>query len=161
MTIRGAEEALPKVTIHLPPTPVTEQAPALPPLTIKPKLPKISMHISSPKTPTVAPANLAKIRLPSTASVTRPLSPAVQTPSNQPSQLKKSISLKPLAAPPPSKKKAKPQPKGQASGMSNHDLQACRRALKRLQTHKHSFIFQQPVDPIRDKAPRYCVLLMV
>jgi transcription initiation factor TFIID subunit 2 len=47
--------------------------------------------------------------------------------------------------------------KAQASGMSHNDLKACRNMLKKLQTHKRATIFLQPVDPVRDRAPK-CVI---
>jgi transcription initiation factor TFIID subunit 2 len=45
-------------------------------------------------------------------------------------------------------------PKAQSGGMSLNDLRASRNALKKLKTNKHSVIFLQPVDPIRDHAPK-------
>ena len=53
------------------------------------------------------------------------------------------------------KKVAKAVPKAQSGGMSLNDLRACRAALKKLQTHKKAAVFLQPVDPIRDRAPKY------
>lgn len=53
------------------------------------------------------------------------------------------------------KKVAKAVPKAQSGGMSLNDLRACRAALKKLQTHKKAAVFLQPVDPVRDRAPKY------
>lgn len=58
----------------------------------------------------------------------------------------------------PPKVTTKAPPKAQAGGMSPNDLKACRNALKKLQTHKAAFFFKQPVDPIRDNAPKFVVL---
>ena len=45
-------------------------------------------------------------------------------------------------------------PKAQSGGMSHNDLTACRNALKKIQTNKKAAVFLQPVDPVRDKAPK-------
>lgn len=67
--------------------------------------------------------------------------------------------------PPPIKVtlKKKLVPKAQTSGLSDGDLLAVSNALKKLvscalavliqKSHKSSFYFRQPVDPIRDHAP--------
>lgn len=39
--------------------------------------------------------------------------------------------------------------------MSLNDLRACRNALKKLKMNKHSALFLQAVDPIRDHAPKF------
>lgn len=61
----------------------------------------------------------------------------------------------------------KSAPKAQSSGMAVNDLRGCRNALKKLQTHKKASVFLQPVDPVRDRAPKYeivdircCAVLM-
>jgi transcription initiation factor TFIID subunit 2 len=46
--------------------------------------------------------------------------------------------------------------KAQTGGMSPYDLRACRNALKKLTTNPHAVVFLQPVDPVRDAAPK-CV----
>jgi hypothetical protein len=51
------------------------------------------------------------------------------------------------------KKKEKQLPKEQTSGMSPKDVQACKSIIKKLLQSKHSVIFRQPVDPVRDHAP--------
>lgn len=53
------------------------------------------------------------------------------------------------------KKVAKAVPKAQSGGMSLNDIRACRAALKKLQAHKKAALFMQPVDPVRDRAPKY------
>ena len=49
--------------------------------------------------------------------------------------------------------------KAQSGGMSLNDLRACRNALKKLKSNKHALLFNQPVDPIRDHAPKYVTCL--
>lgn len=71
--------------------------------------------------------------------------------------------------PVPSKAKAKPKlttvakpahiPKAQTGGMSMNDLRACCNALKKLKVHKSAMLSMQPVDPVRDHAPK-CVSLI-
>lgn len=144
MTFRAGDEALPKVVIHLPPTPVNEQAPILPLVLNKSKmLGKAQAHITSEAT--LSPT-IAKIRLP---SAVRPTSPALALSSAKSQQI-----VPAKATPAIQKKKAKAVPKGQSGGMSNNDLTACRKALKRLLAHKKSFLFSLPVDPVRDRAPK-------
>jgi transcription initiation factor TFIID subunit 2 len=46
-------------------------------------------------------------------------------------------------------------PKAQSGGMSSFDLKACRTALQKVKSSKHSNLFLQPVDPVRDRAPKY------
>ena len=53
------------------------------------------------------------------------------------------------------KKVAKAVPKAQSGGMSSNDIRACRLAIKKLQAHKKASLFMQPVDPVRDRAPKY------
>lgn len=52
-------------------------------------------------------------------------------------------------------KKPKPATPAQAAGMTNADITACRNALKKLSMNKHSPLFMNPVDPVRDGAPNY------
>ena|ERR1700761_1466563 len=149
MTLRGSEEALPKMVIHLPPTPVTEYPPISPIVINKPKVqPKLSIQLGAPKSETVSTPTLGKIRLP--GIVPRP----TITTSDSATHQKKIATVKPLVSLSSKKKKPKEQAKGQSGGMSNNDLRACRNALKRLTAHKSSPLFLQPVDPIRDRAPK-------
>jgi transcription initiation factor TFIID subunit 2 len=69
-----------------------------------------------------------------------------------PSKAKSQKAAKPLTG----KAGTKPAhvPKSQSGGMSLNDFRASRNALKKLQSNKHARIFLQPVDPIRDHAPK-------
>jgi transcription initiation factor TFIID subunit 2 len=55
----------------------------------------------------------------------------------------------------PKNKETKAVPKAQSGGMTSFDLKACRTALQKLKSSKHSKLFLQPVDPVRDRAPKY------
>lgn len=164
LAVKGTDEKPPKVTIHLPPTPSTEVPPAIPPpvppgIKIVPKPTKPQIKIGVRKA-SIVPSPLdtpvlgsAKLRLqpgtPKIASVIQELAePEFKVPALPP--------LKPSEP----KKKDKPAPKAQASGMSTADLKACRILLKRLNTSKHAFLFAQPVDPVRDKAHEYVYFAM-
>ncbi|KZT27583.1 hypothetical protein NEOLEDRAFT_1130581 [Neolentinus lepideus HHB14362 ss-1] len=159
LLVRGAEESAPKVTIHLPPTPVLEQPPPLP-------LPKASVLKSqrtikaiggTPKMP--MPPHLI---IPSTKLLFSPSTPAMESPkvTNGAVNGQRPIFAKP-AAPKGKKavtmapKKGGNAPKAQAAGMSVNDLRACRNALQKLRAYKHAPLFLQPVDPVRDRAPNY------
>jgi len=52
-------------------------------------------------------------------------------------------------------KDTKAVPKAQSGGMPSFDLKACRTALQKVKSSKHSNLFMQPVDPVRDRAPKY------
>ena len=54
----------------------------------------------------------------------------------------------------PKSDKAANIPKAQSGGMVLSDLRACQSALKKLKLNKHAAVFMQPVDPIRDHAPK-------
>ncbi|KAG2155663.1 TATA-binding protein associated factor Taf2 [Suillus clintonianus] len=164
IVLRGVEETPPKVTIHLPPTPVTEVPPPLPTVKV---LPKASRPLKSggppprsPAIPSAAPKlkimpGIAQARGPTTSVTTS----AVPTPPARAGSM----------APPPVPAKAKPKPKpkllngvrpphipkAQSAGMSLNDLRASRNALKKLTMHKSAVLFMQPVDPVRDHAPNY------
>ncbi|EJC98793.1 uncharacterized protein FOMMEDRAFT_161628 [Fomitiporia mediterranea MF3/22] len=170
LVVRGADEPLPKNTIHLPPTPVTESPPVVPmqtPSSIKiaPKVSKPQIKIgqrkqslATPSTPTPSTSHApSKLRLAPSGSTMPPAS--VDTENIAPaaeSRFKEPLPpLLPSKAAPGSKKKDKPIPKSQSGGMSIQDVKACQAALKRLNTCKAAFLFLQPVDPIRDKAPDY------
>jgi transcription initiation factor TFIID subunit 2 len=164
IVLRGVEETPPKVTIHLPPTPVTEVPPSLPAVKV---LPKVSRPLKSGGPPNRVPvvaSTAPKLKIipgsaqarSSSSSVT---APAVPTPPVRTSS---------MAPPPvPAKAKAKPKPKpmngvrpphipkAQSAGMSLNDLRASRNALKKLKMHKSAVLFMQPVDPVRDHAPKF------
>lgn len=163
LLIRGSEEVPPKVTIHLPPTPVTETAPPLPPLKVPLKTQKsLSLKPGTPKTPSTPISVPPKLKLPingARADAThtprsgtpRSGTPLAETrkPSFPVPKLPKRIAEKPVG-----KVQPKHVPKAQSGGMSVYDLRACQNALKKLQTHKRAVIFLQPVDPVRDRAPK-------
>ncbi|KAI6031377.1 hypothetical protein BKA83DRAFT_4199448 [Pisolithus microcarpus] len=161
LVLRGVEEAPPKVTIHLPPTPVVEQPP---PIKLPPKPAVRPVKTGGPPTrnPLAAAPAPPKLKIAPGGSQVRaspsatPIAPAPRVTS---------------AVPPPPTTKAKPKPKprqpiangvktpqvpkAQSGGMSLNDLRACRNALKKLRLHKNAVLFLQPVDPVRDHAPNY------
>lgn len=170
LVFRGAEESPPKVTIHIPRAPVLETFSAV----VTPALKK-RMKLSAPGkvgTP-ISGVPPAKIRLPA------PSMPPEAAPSPTPSQRNTNVRLPPLprpsAQPKPDAlkkevafitpklkhkqkgspaKKPKPLHPAQANGMSMDDYRASRSALKKTLANKHARIFAQPVDPVRDNAPK-------
>jgi hypothetical protein len=64
------------------------------------------------------------------------------------------VAPKPKKGRPPKTEKA--MVKAQTGGMSPYDLRACRNAMKKYTTNAHAVVFLQPVDPVRDAAPK-CV----
>jgi len=155
--VRGAEEAPPKLSIHLPPpTPVTEIPPPLPLVKI-PVPPKPSRAVKSggPRNTPVSTPVTPKIRLVPTAHVE-----AAGTPiTGQPAVTKQGSTAKTPAGTKlkvkTKSKEAKAVAKAQSGGMTFFDLKACRTALQKLKSSKHSNLFLQPVDPVRDRAPKY------
>ncbi|TFK56505.1 hypothetical protein OE88DRAFT_1689584 [Heliocybe sulcata] len=159
LLVRGAEEAPPKVTIHLPPTPVSEQAPSLP--IVKAPALKSQRMIKAIGGPLKAPIP-PHLTIPSTKLLLSPGTPAVESPRvpNAAVNGRRPIFAKPAApkgkkAVTVSPKKGGNAPKAQAAGMSVNDLRACRNALQKLRADKHAPLFLQPVDPVRDGAPNY------
>ena len=135
LAVRGLDEPLPKVTIHLPPTPSVE-TPATPTLqspslriipktkpTAKPMERKASLIISTPSTPVGTGPPKLRLMAPSAAQIS-----AHGTPAHAPHAPPAKISMPPPTGPVP-KKKEKPLPKAQSGGMSANDLKACRNAL--------------------------------
>ncbi|KZT52907.1 hypothetical protein CALCODRAFT_501745 [Calocera cornea HHB12733] len=139
------DEALPKVTITLPPTPVTEIAPQLPTPTLAPPVPALPKI----KAIRIGVPGIQKDRPLTPSGALPPLAPAVRA--DGPS----TNGTTPPIVVPAKPKKAKPLEKAQESGMSLNDLKACRQAMKRVTVNKHADIFRMPVDPIRDTAPDY------
>ncbi|EJU02667.1 hypothetical protein DACRYDRAFT_21692 [Dacryopinax primogenitus] len=141
------EEALPKVTITLPPTPISETAPQLatpvlaPPVPALPKIKAIKIGISG----------IQKDRPLTPSGALPPLAPAVRH-DISPTNGTAAVPIAPISIKP---KKIKPLERAQERGMSSNDLKACRQALKRLNMNKHADLFRMPVDPIRDRAPNY------
>lgn len=69
--------------------------------------------------------------------------------------IKKEVAFAPKAKPKASPvKKPKPLHPAQANGMSMDDYKGSKSALKKLLANKHARIFAQPVDPVRDNAPK-------
>lgn len=169
LAVRGVEEPIPKVTIHLPPTPMIEVASPLPTLPITPSI-KIIPKASKPqikiggRKPSIAPSTPTSAPTPTSTKLKlfpsnvghKPPTPAVMevvTPKQLP-EFKPPPVLRLAPAPP---KKERPLERAQANGMSLTDLKCCRTALKRLKNCKHATIFHQPVDPVRDRAPKSVV----
>ncbi|KAI0028582.1 hypothetical protein K488DRAFT_80600 [Vararia minispora EC-137] len=159
--IRGAEETAPKLSIHIPPTPITDIAPPLP-LVKLPAKPRPNKAGTSVVTPV---ASSLKLRLPpSTPTIetshpppfvpplVTPATPAPARVSFDASAIVSKKGNKPSIAKP---KVAKAVPKAQSGGMDIFDLKASRSILQKLQNHKSAFLFRQPVDPVRDQAPNY------
>jgi transcription initiation factor TFIID subunit 2 len=168
LLIRPVEETPPSVKIHIPSTPVTEAPPVLSVVRVQPPKPTRVVKYGGPPT---RKASLAlnpptKLKLP--ASPAPDVVPPKTVPSlvvgaakkavnfatpSIPTKAKAPKSSRPLAT----KNGAKPAPvpKPQSGGMSLNDLRASRNALKKLQSNKHCRIFLQPVDPIRDHAPKF------
>ncbi|KAF8580130.1 hypothetical protein K439DRAFT_1648275 [Ramaria rubella] len=178
LVFRGADESPPKVTIHIPRTPVTELPPSLPSPALgqKPgiKVKRLKIPISGKVAATQPPLTpaLGKIKIPlvATQNETLPSSPAPPTsslppptfPAAKPVLPKKGVafaaSSKPKAKVPPPKK-AKSALQAQSNGMSVNDYRASRSALKKIQANKHARLFAQPVDPVRDNAPNYFLII--
>lgn len=45
--------------------------------------------------------------------------------------------------------------------MDIRDVKACEMALKKLKGNKHARFYLHPVDPVRDKAPKYALGLHI
>jgi transcription initiation factor TFIID subunit 2 len=133
-----------------------------------PKVPvKVSKVVKSGGPPSSNPLatlinSSTKLKLPASphpdAIPSRPLpTPVADAPKKAVAFAKPELPLK------PSKSKEKPLkdvpksahvPKAQSGGMPLNDLRASRNALKKLKMNKRAPIFLQPVDPIRDHAPK-------
>lgn len=156
IVLRGVEETAPKVTIHLPPTPVAEQAPQLPSVKVSAKVQRPIKTGGPPQRAHAVPATPAPPKLKIMPSAARTSTPSVAA------APARSGAMPPPPVPTKAKPKPKPTgfirpphvPKAQTGGMSVNDLRACRNALKKLKLHKSAMIFMQPVDPVRDHAPK-------
>ncbi len=177
LLLRPVEEMPPSVKIHIPSTPVTEVNPQIPLV----KVPvKPSRAIKSGGPPPRHPSIQLNVSAAKTKLPNSPRPPLVEPPVPSPAIKKAIVFAQPAPpAPPPktvpvakqkTKAVTKPQvgkannrpitkptqvPKAQSAGMSINDLRACRNALKKLQSNKHAALFNHPVDPVRDNAPRY------
>jgi transcription initiation factor TFIID subunit 2 len=159
LLIKPAEELPPKVTIHLPPTPVVETPPPLPALKTQRSLTLKTGHasIKGPLTPSATIPPKIKLPLNSARNDVTPRTPS--TPSALPfmerrresgsSFTKASLPKKVEIQRPP-----KGVPKSRSGGMDFYDEKACKAAVNKLQNHKRSYFFRQPVDPVRDRAPQ-------
>lgn len=174
LLIRPVEESPPSVKIHIPSTPITEAAPPTPSVKVPAKPPRTIKSGGPPSRHSSIQLNVsaAKVKLPGSPRI-----PSLTTESPAPSPVNKKVvafappaplpasssksKAKPSTKPPSSKPASKPDvkpaavPRAQTAGMNLPDLKACRNALKKLQANKHALLFNQPVDPIRDNAPRY------
>lgn len=178
LLIRPVEESPPSVKIHIPSTPVIESAPPpLPTVKVtvphKPRIikPGLAGVAKSPLIPSQPSA--PKLKLPAHPHVDVTTSPKVASTFNE--QPKKAVVFAKPELPAKVKQKSKaahqpprtPQrdseksheksahvPKAQSGGMPLNDLRACRNMLKKLKANKHAVIFLQPVDPVRDHAPK-------
>ncbi|PIL31521.1 hypothetical protein GSI_06223 [Ganoderma sinense ZZ0214-1] len=164
LLIRGQEETAPKVTIHLPPTPVQEVPPPLPPVKLTTKSQRsLKSGAPTPKSPLPSFTLPAKLKImPSNTQVDTSAAPTPSTAGPLTASRRHGgefsvpkVPSKVAIAVPKEKKVAKAVPKAQSGGLSLNDLRACRAALKKLQTHKKASLFLQPVDPVRDRAPNY------
>jgi transcription initiation factor TFIID subunit 2 len=180
LVFRGAEESPPKVTIHIPRAPVVEASPASPsPILgskpgMKGKRLKIPLPGKAPgvQSPMATPSG--KIKIPSLpvqpeAVVSPPVSAAATALPPPPPSPSKPVGPKKEVAfatsKPKSKQKVAPPKKakpiqGQSGGMSANDYRASRSALKKLQVNKHARLFAQPVDPVRDNAPKSVAMIL-
>jgi transcription initiation factor TFIID subunit 2 len=160
MLLRGTEETLPKPKIYLPPpTPVVEAPPTL---AIKVKREKTL----PPATPTIS---APKLKLSfntggSTpgASTSKPLPPMRVAPPKG----RGSTPVPGSSRPPPPKGQnqnqnqnhkpvSKAVPKSRSGGMASTEYKAAKRLLGELLRNKHAPLFLVPVDPVRDRAPKW------
>jgi transcription initiation factor TFIID subunit 2 len=160
--VRGTEEAPPKVTIHLPPTPVTEVPPPLPPVKValKPPRPLLKTDVTSTRSPSSPFVGTPKLKLPPTAlqasaSVNGPSTPVHdgRKPGGAIKVKKEQDRQEQRPARPDKQPTTKPL-KVRTSGMTANEVKGCRKVLQQLRGNTHAQLFLQPVDPVRDKAPR-------
>ncbi|KAJ3571564.1 hypothetical protein NP233_g3673 [Leucocoprinus birnbaumii] len=173
LLVKPYEETPPSVKIHIPSTPIVEAAPPIPPVKVPVKPPRSTKSGGPPsRHPSIQlTVSTTKVKIPGSPripSIDEPIAPSpitkkavsFATPAPPPASSSKG-KVKPVVKPPAPKPVAKPNaksvqvPRAQSSGMNLNDLRACRNALKKLQSNKHARLFNQPVDPIRDNAPRY------
>jgi len=166
LLLRAVEETPPSVKIHIPSTPIVETAPQLPSVKVVTKTRAIKTGGPAIKSPLV-PFNAPKLKVTEPRPESSPATPTVRRPSvvvRDVPRRSESVALSDVAPNPPKQKTRPPVPqkpihktsvlKAQTGGMSANDLKACRAALKRLRSNKHATVFLQPVDPIRDHAPK-------
>ena len=158
LLIRPVDETPPSVKIHIPSTPVIDIPPQTPVVKAPPKIPRVIKSGGPPNKSPLITFNLPtklKLPLPDTVSPKIPPTPLAEKKAvvfATPEIPLKAAKLKGR----PVKPSIKPAhtPKAQSGGMSLNDLRASRNALKKLKSNKHAALFIQPVDPIRDHAPK-------
>ncbi|KAI0049299.1 hypothetical protein FA95DRAFT_1538598 [Auriscalpium vulgare] len=164
--IRGAEEAPPKLSIHLPPpTPIVETPSALPPLKVGPAKPPRAAKAGSAvaSRPTLPPPAPPKIRLLPSGTSTEPnIVKLLPTPTMEPPMAtpnKKGVAFRTSTKSKIKDKGSAPtkikEPKGRSGGMTSLDFTVAQLLLRKLTSNKRATIFLQPVDPVRDHAPNY------
>ena len=140
---------------------MAEQVPQLPPVRVSAKVQRPIKTGGPPQRAHAVSAAPAPPKLKIMPSAARASTPSATTPT--------AIARSGAMAPPPVPTKAKPKPKAkpagvvkpphvpkaQTGGMSTNDLRACRNALKKLKLQKNAMLFMQPVDPVRDHAPKF------
>lgn len=161
LLIRPVDETPPTVKIHIP---VPEAAPQLQSVKLPTKVPRAVRAGGQPtKSPLIPFSPSTRLRLPASPVVESKTITASPEPQRKPSIVIASTPVAPLK---PQKLKGRivktenrpvPVLKAQSGGMSLNDLRACRNALKKLKSNKRALLFNQPVDPIRDHAPKYVV----
>jgi transcription initiation factor TFIID subunit 2 len=140
---------------------VTDISPQLPAVRAPPKLPRVIKSGGPPiKSPLITFNLPTKLKLPLSDIVP----PKVASPGPLTEIGKKAVvfatpevplkAIKPKGRPAKPSTKAAHVPKAQSGGMHLNDLRASRNALKKLKANKHAALFIQPVDPIRDHAPK-------
>lgn len=165
------EESPPSVKIHIPSTPVIENAVSLPAVKVPVKAPRVIKSGGPPLKSSLVTLNPpTKLKLPAgppPEAVSVKISPPVPPVPSVVEAPKKAVAFTKTEIPPKVSKTKPPKvpapkvankpahvPKAQSGGMSLNDLRASRNALKKLKANKHAVIFLQPVDPIRDHAPK-------
>lgn len=171
LLIRPVEESPPSVKIHIPSTPAIEAPPPLPAVKVPPKLPRVIKAGGPPiKSPLVTTIPSTKLKLPASPHpdaipVRLPPVPSGEVRKKEVIFAKPELPAKVSLSKPKLKQPMRiPErhererlshvPKAQSGGMTLNDLKASRSALKKLKTNKRALIFLQPVDPIRDHAPK-------
>lgn len=147
LLMRPVKETAPSVVITIPVTPVAE-SPSMP----THKALRLSKPSGVTKSPLV-PINIPpKLKIPGNRSETpvRTMAPKATVPTG--------VAQPKTKGRPPKHGQPRTLPKAQSAGMSLNDLRACRSALKKLRANKYSRFFLQPVDPVRDGAPKFVLI---
>ena len=161
LLIRPVDETPPSVKIHIPSTPATDISPQLPAVKAPPKIPRVIKSGGPPNKSPLITFNLpTKLKLPPADIVPHKVVPTTPLAETGKKAVVFATPEVPLKAVKPKGRPAKPStkpvhvPKAQSGGMHLNDLRASRNALKKLKANKHAALFIQPVDPIRDHAPK-------